>query len=105
MVDPDRIAVDRLGSLTVNGLYKAGYFGGKLDLVTWDDPNHRAAVTNGYLPALSSHHITPTQVVYVSVPQQLGAVADMTAAVGSAVAKFKSLGIGHVIIQDGAAGV
>jgi len=39
------------------------------------------------------------------VPQQLGAVADMTAAVGSAVAKFKSLGIDHVIIQDGADGV
>ena len=105
MVDPDGIAVDRLGSLTVNGLYKAGYFSGKLGLITWDNPSYRAAVTNGYMPALASHHITPAQVVYVAVPQQLGAVADMSAAVGSAVTKFKSLGIDHVIIQDGAAGV
>ena len=105
MVDPDGIAIDRLGSLTVNGLYKAGYFAGKLGLITWDDPNYRAAVSNGYLPALSSHHIAPAQVVYIAVPQQLGAVADMSAAVGSAVTKFKSLGIDHVIIQDGSAGV
>ena len=105
LVDPDGIALDRLGALTVNGLYSAGYFTGKLGLVTWDDPNYRATVANGYLPALSSHHITPTQVVYISVPQQVGAVADMSAAVGSAVTKFKTLGIDHVIIQDGAAGV
>ncbi|HET6809713.1 MAG TPA: hypothetical protein VFH50_01735 [Acidimicrobiales bacterium] len=105
MVDPDGIAVDRLGSLTVNGLYKAGYFSGKLGLITWDNPSYRAAVTNGYLPALASHHITPAQIAYISVPQQVGAVADMSAAVGSAVTKFKSLGIDHVIIQDGAAGV
>ena len=105
LVDPDGIAFDRLGSLTVNGLFNAGYFTGKLGLVTWDDPNYRAAVTNGYLPALSSHHISPAQTVYISVPQQLGAVADMSAAVGSAVTKFKSLGIDHVIIQDGSAGV
>ncbi|HZT64341.1 MAG TPA: hypothetical protein VFA11_00990 [Acidimicrobiales bacterium] len=105
LVDPEATALDRQGSVTVSGLYRAGYFSGKLGLVTWDDPAYRATISNGYLPALSSHHITPAQIAYISVPQQLGAVADMTAAVSSAVQKFKALGIDHVIVQDGHAGV
>jgi hypothetical protein len=39
------------------------------------------------------------------VPQQLGAIADMSAAMSSIVTKFRSLGIDHVIVADGAAGV
>jgi hypothetical protein len=105
LIDPDGIAFDRLGRVTVSGLSKVHYFGGKLGLVTWDDPTYRLAIKNGYLPALSAIHVKPTQIAYVLVPQQLQAVGDMTAAVSSAVAKFKSLGIDHVMIQDGAAGV
>jgi hypothetical protein len=105
LVDPDATALDRLGSVTAAGLYKAGYFSGKVGLVTWDDPNYRATITNGYLPVLSSHHITPAQITYVAIPQQIGALGDMSAAVSSAVAKFKALGIDHVIVQDGPAGV
>ncbi|HZU73033.1 MAG TPA: hypothetical protein VE990_09720 [Acidimicrobiales bacterium] len=105
MIDPDATALDRLGAVTASGLYKAGYFAGKLGLVTWDDPNYRATIQNGYMPTLSSHHITPLQTVYIAVPQQIGALGDMSAAVSSAVTKFKSLGIDHVIIQDGPAGV
>ena len=105
LIDPIGTALDRLGTVTATGLYKAGYFTGKLGLVTWDDPNYRATITNGYLPFLSAHHITPAQITYIAVPQQVGALGDMSAAVSSAVAKFKALGIDHVIIQDGAAGV
>jgi len=105
LIDADGTALDRMGNVEVNGLYKAGYFTGKLGLVTWDDPEYRATIQNGYLPALSAHHITPTQIVYIMVPQQLGAVGDMSAAVSNAVTKFKSLGIDHVMIQDGPAGV
>lgn len=105
LIDPDGIALDRLGAVTATGLYNAGYFTGKLGLVTWDDPNYRATITNGYMPILSQHHITPAQTVYIAVPQQIGALGDMSAAVSSAVTKFKALGIDHVIIQDGPAGV
>jgi len=104
-IDPNSIRLDRLGPVTVGGLNKAGYFSGKLGLVTWDDNNYRFAMTHGYLPTLAKLGITPAQVAYVSVPQQLGAVADMTAAMSSIVAKFKTLGIDHVIIQDGTDGV
>lgn len=104
-IDQDFIRLDRQGPVTVNGLYRAGYFSGKLGLLTWDDPNYRYAMSYGYLPTLSSHGIKPLQVAYVAVPQQIGAVGDMSAAMSSVVTKFRSLGIDHVIIEDGPAGV
>jgi hypothetical protein len=105
LVSPDTIAFERLGFVTTSGLDKAHYFTGKLGLVTWDDPRYRAAVNQGYMPAFKKFNIKVDQTAYIMVPQQLGALGDMTAAVSSAVAKFKSLNIDHVIIQDGPAGV
>ena len=99
------VRLDRLGPMTANGLYKAGYFSGKLGFVTWDDPNFRFAYTNGYLPALSSHGIKVTDAAFVKVPQTLDAVGEMSATMGSIVTKFRTDGIDHVIIQDGHAGV
>ena len=105
-VDPISIRLDRLGPVTVGGLYRAHYFSGKLGLITWDDPNYRYAMTNGYLPALSAHGIKPaTAPVYAPVSQDVNSVAELAAQMRSTVAKFKSLGIDHVIIQDGPAGV
>jgi hypothetical protein len=105
-VDPITIRLDRLGPVTVGGLYQAHYFSGKLGLITWDDPNYRFAMTHGYLPALASHGIKPaTDPIYVSVTQDANSVAELAAQMRSAVAKFKALGIDHVIIQDGTAGV
>lgn len=104
--DPAGIRFDRLGEVTVNGLVPQGYFRGKLGLITWDDPVYRATVKDGYLPAFAKHHIKlATPPVYIGVPQAVGAISDMSAAVSSAVAKFKALHIDHVIIQDGPAGV
>jgi hypothetical protein len=104
-VDPYVTRLDRLGPVTVNGLYSAGYFTGKLGLVTWDDPNYRYTAEHGYIPALAAHGITLRDKAYIVVPQQIGALGDMTAAVSSAITKFRSEGIDHVIIQDGHAGV
>jgi hypothetical protein len=104
-VEPYAVRLDRLGPMTVNGLYKAGYFTGKFGFVTWDDPNYRYAYDHGYLPALTSHGIKVVDKAFISVPQQIGALGDMSAAVSSAVTKFRSEGIDHVIIQDGHAGV
>jgi hypothetical protein len=104
-VDPIGMRLDRLGPVTTNGLSHAGYFAGKLGFVTWDDPNYRFAYTNGYLPALTARGIKVTDKAFISVPQQIGALGAMSAAVSSAVTKFRSEGIDHVIIQDGRAGV
>ena len=105
LLDPFAVRLDRLGPMTANGLYRAGYFGGKLGFVTWDDPNFRYAYTHGYLPALASHGIKPTDEAFIKVPQTLDAVGEMSAAMSSVVTKFRSEGIDHVIIQDGHAGV
>jgi len=99
------LALDKLATVTVNGLSHAGYFTGKLGLVTWDDPAYHYAVSNGYTPALAAHHLQAADTAYISVPQQLNALTDTSAAISSAVTKFKTEGIDHVIVQDGPAGV
>ena len=99
------VRLDRLGPMTVNGLYRAGYFSGKLGFITWDDPNFRYAYTNGYAPTLASHSISVTDAEFVKVPQTLDAVGEMSATMSSIVTKFRTDGIDHVIIQDGHAGV
>ena len=104
-VDPVSFRIDRLGPVTVNGLDSQKYFAGKLGLVTWDDPNYVFAMQHGYAPALAAKHIAYRDVAYIGVPQTLGAVSDMSAAVRSAIVKFQSEGIDHVIVQDGPAGV
>jgi hypothetical protein len=105
-LDVSGLRLDRLGQVTVEGLVPQHYFTGKLGLLTWDDPDYRRTMADGYLPALSKHGIKPaTDPVYVTVPQAAGALGDTTAAISNAVTKFKALGIDHVIIQDGAAGV
>ena len=104
-IDPISIRLDRLASVTVNGLARANYFGGKLGFVTWDDPNYKYAFEHGYLPALAAHHITLTDKAFVAVPQTVNGVSDTSAAMSSVVAKFASEHIDHVIIQDGHAGV
>ncbi len=104
-VDPYCMRLDRLGSVTVNGLAHAKYFSGTLGFVTWDAPSYKSAYENGYVPALRANHVALKDKVFIAVPQQVGALGDMSAAVSSAITKFRSEGIDHVIIQDGPAGV
>jgi len=43
------IRLDRLGTMTVNGLYKA-LLQRKLGFITYDDPTFRYSYEHGYLP-------------------------------------------------------
>jgi hypothetical protein len=104
-VDIHSVRLDRLGPMTTNGLYRSGYFTGKLGFVTWDDPNYRFAYKHGYQPTLASHGISVTDAAFVKVPQTLDAVGEMSATMSSIVTKFRTDGVDHVIIQDGHAGV
>ena len=105
LIAPDETAFDRLGKVTVNGLNRAKYFSGKLGLVTWDSPQYKLTINNGYLPSLSKIGVKPVEIAYIGEPSNLNGISDSTAAVASAVARFKAAGIDHVIIQDGPAGV
>ena len=105
-IDAAGMAFDRSGNVTVEGLFQQHYFTGKLGLVTWDDPTYRRAVQTGYLPAMARHGISlATDVVYIPVSQNANDISGSSAAISNAVTKFKTLGVDHVIIQDGAAGV
>jgi hypothetical protein len=105
LVDPEGISLNRIGAVTTTGLERAHYFTGKLGLVTWDDARYKASINDGYMPVLNKYGIKVWQTAYINVPQTLGALSDTTAAVSSAINKFRALGIDHVIIQDGHAGV
>ena len=104
-IDPYCMRLDRLGTVTTNGLAHAKYFAGTFGFVTWDDAKYKDAYQRGYVPAFRANHVTVKDTAFIGVPQQVGAIGDMTAAVSSAVTKFRSQGIDHVIIQDGPAGV
>ena len=98
----------RMGSVTVSGLKAQNYFdpGAKLGIITWDATNYRISLEHGFLPALKKVGVTPaTQPVYVHVPQSFNDLGGMNSSVNSAVLKFADLGITHVMIVDGAAGV
>ncbi|GAC1611196.1 MAG: hypothetical protein NVS3B26_22470 [Mycobacteriales bacterium] len=52
-------------------------------------------------PTLASHAVKPpTDPIYISVPQQPGALSDTTAAVSAAANKFNAVRVDHVIIVD-----
>jgi hypothetical protein len=104
-LDPISFRLERIGGLTVRSLAKRKYFTGKFGLVTWDDPNYRLAVQNGYAPALRAAHVTTVDTTYIPVPQAYGDLGSSNAAISNAILKFASEGIDHVVVQDGPAGL
>jgi len=104
-VDLGGVGLDQLAGITVRGLARARYFTGKFGLVTWDDPAYHYAVSHGYYPALQAVGVKVLQTAYITVPADANSLADSNASVSSAVTKFRAMGIDHVIVQDGAAGV
>jgi hypothetical protein len=94
----------RVGDVTVTGLDREGYFGSdpKLGIVLWDEPNYRAALENGYMPALRKAGVRlATEPAYISSPQTADDLAAASADVNNAVLRFQSQGITHVLLIDG----
>lgn len=112
LVDPSAVRLERLGAATVRGISRDRYFTptpkwptGKVGLITWQERSFEHGLEKGYLPALKALGHKASQTAYIAVPQNVGAVADASAAVSNAVLRFRSEGIDHVLIQDGPAGV
>ncbi len=97
----------RIGPVSVDGLAKTDYFSGKpvIGLVTWDDPQYREGVQAGWLPALRAHGLAAKDVAFIAPPATANDVGTSGAAVKSAVLKFFSDGVDHVMIADGPAGI
>ena len=109
---PNAIRLEGMYGLTVNAMVKAGWHKpggawptGKIGLITWDTPQYRYAMKEGYLKALAANGLKDEDTRYVSVPQNADSIADASAAISNAVLSFRSQNIDHVFIGDGAAGI
>ena len=107
--------LDRIAALTVEGLRAQNYFSGwnntagqpgpgaaKVGIVTVDTPQFRHAVDDVLVPALRRINLAPeanniVRVQDVKRQQEAGAVAP---AVSSAVLRFRSSGVTHVLIFE-----
>lgn len=103
----DGFTIDRSMQITVQGLAHEGYFatGAKIGIVTWDESDYQYALTAAALPALARLGIHNPKEALVAVPDSEGDLAATSASVSSAVLKFHSAGIDHVILFDGPAGI
>jgi len=99
--------IDHSMTVTINGLEKQGYFskGAKVGVVTWDDPYYHYGITQAAVPGFARLGLHNVPVQYVAVPQGVQDVSQTSAAAGNAVLKFRTMGIDHVIIFDGPAGI
>jgi hypothetical protein len=109
---PASIRLEGLYGATVRAMVKAGWHKpstpwptGKIGLITWDDNDFRYAMKNGYLKELHAAGLKETDLRYIAVPQNAGAIADASAAISNAVLSFRQKGIDHVFIGDGPAGI
>ena len=97
----------RVGPVTVNGLYRENYFGkdAKIGVVTWDDPIYRESLDRGYMPTLEQRGISlATETAFITSPQNAQDLAATSADINSAVLRFQSQGITHVLMIDGPSG-
>jgi len=99
--------IDHSMLVTINGLARQGYFskGAKVGVVTWDDPYYHYGISTGANPALARAGLKNVPVQYIAVPQSAGDLGATSAAAGNAVLKFRAMGIDHVILFDGPAGI
>lgn len=106
-VEVSSIAVDRAARVTVDGLARSDYFGGKpvVGVVTWDDPNYRYAVEKSLVPAVRALGLDIKAPAYVTVPQSMAGLSDSGASANSAVLRMRSEGVTHMLVIDGPAGV
>jgi hypothetical protein len=98
----------RTGSVTVDGLATQGYFGkdAKIGMLTWDEPPYREGLQQGYIPALRRHGLElATAPVYLTPPQTIQDLSATSSQMNSAVLTFSTLGIDHVMMLDGSAGL
>jgi hypothetical protein len=109
---PSSIRFERLAAVTVKAMVRAGwqkpdakYPTGKIGLNSCDNPEYRYSMNKGWLPSLHQAGLKETDVRYVAIPADPGTIGDASAAISSAVLRFRQEGIDHVFISDGPAGI
>jgi hypothetical protein len=92
---------------TIAGLSRQSYFSGgaKVGIATWDQPDFAYGVKHVALPMLARLGVNNVPVQYVAVPQSEGDLSATSASINNAVLKFRTMGIDHVLLFDGTAGI
>ena len=99
------MTLDRAERYTVEALSKEGYFSqGKTGIVTWDGSDYQYAAGQA-VSQLAAMGIKGVPVETVSEPQSYGDIGTSSSDVSSAILKFRSQGVDHVLLFDGTAGV
>lgn len=100
------MTLDRSERYTIEGIQRQGYFraGVKVGIVTWDgsDFHYGAGLAASQLAQMGFPNVP---VEYISEPQTYGDIGTSSSDVSSAILKFRSEGIDHVLLFDGTAGV
>jgi hypothetical protein len=106
-INIDGMSLDRSMRYTVEGLQRQGYFspGAKVGIATWDQSDFRWSITHAALPALAAAGIQNPPVAYVTVPQTESDISASSADISNAILKFRQVGVDHVLLFDGTAGV
>ena len=100
---PSTMNFTRSGAV-IDGLAGAGFFGSKpkIGLLYLDSPSIVRAVDKGVRPALAAHGLQLTDAVAISAPTSETDVSNDAAQASSAVLRFRSENIDHVLFLEGA---
>lgn len=106
-VQASTLSLDAIARLWPAGLDESGYFEPRtpagetrLGLLTYDNNTLRTTTERSLKPALATLGHEFVEEAYVRQPSSFSDVSDMSAEVQSAVLRFRSQGIEHVMIQD-----
>ena len=104
-LEPGNLNLSRIGRLTVNSLADRNFFNAesKIGIIAFDDPEGRHSVDKAMVPALGARGLKATDIRFVPPPQSATDVSGLSAAISSAVLRFNTAGITHVMILDTAA--
>jgi hypothetical protein len=98
---PAGITLEDAGALLVSGLNEQGYFKGSVvGVITFDARPYQEMAERVMLPALKRIGHPAKDTFYVQTPNSVSDYGSMSSSISSAVLRFRTDGITHVIIFD-----
>lgn len=101
-VEPGDLSLDRIASTEVPQLVGEGYFSGhpKVGIVTYDDPQFAEATDHALVPALARAGQPSPEIERIYDPNALSGLSEEANQVSSAVLKFHTDGVDHVLFLE-----
>lgn len=98
---PSSLGYERKARAWVAGLAQQGFLGrGTFGLLYYDVDGMPASVASSLRPAMKAHGVAFAREIEIPFPQSTADAASTVAAIQSAVLRFKTEGIDHVLLYD-----